>query len=274
MLRRLMALLCALMLAALPAFALAESAYEYDLIIDDANLLTGEEMQKLNAKAWALSQQSDMEFVVYTAQSAGGKSPEAFADDFYDANGYGYGASKDGVLLCLMMAERDWWISTSGAGIYAFTDYGIQKIGQDIVGYLSNGDYYHAFDTFLDDAAYFAKEAAENQPFDVNHEYQGVPLTLAQKLARALPVGGVLSALVTLIGMGKMKSGLHTAHRKHGAYQYVREGSLQLNRVADIFLYHTVHREHIEQSRAGGGGGSSTHVSSSGATHGGGGGKF
>ena len=269
-----MALLCALTLLALPAIALAESARGYDLVVDDANLLTGDEMQTLNEKAWRLSQESNMEFVIYTAPSAGGKSPEAFVDDFYDANGYGYGAAHDGVILGLMMAERDWWISTSGAGITDFTDYGIQMIGQDIVGYLSDGNYYRAFDTYLDDCAYFVKEANENQPFDTNHEYNGVPLTLAQKLMRALPVGGVLSALVTLLGMGKMKSGLHTAHRKHGAYQYVRQGSLQLTRVADIFLYHTTHRQRIERSSGGGGGGSSVHISSSGSSHGGGGGKF
>ena len=64
-----MALLCALTLLALPAIALAESARGYDLVVDDANLLTGDEMQTLNEKAWRLSQESNMEFVIYTAQS-------------------------------------------------------------------------------------------------------------------------------------------------------------------------------------------------------------
>ena len=269
-----MALLCALTLLALPAIELAESAHEYDLVVDDANLLTGDEMQTLNEKAWRLSQENNMEFVVYTAPSAGGKEAADFTDDFFDYNNYGYGPGHDGIVLCLMMAERDYWMSTKGAAIYAFTDYGIKKIGEDIVSDLSEGNYYRAFDIFLDDCAYFVKEANENIPFDTNHEYGGVPLTLAQKLMRALPVGGVLSVIVTLLGMGKMKSGLHTAHRKHGAYQYVRQGSLQLTRVADIFLYHTVHRQRIERSGGGGGGGSSVHISSSGASHGGGGGKF
>ena len=73
------------------------------------------------------------------------------------------------------------------------------------------------------------------------------------------------------------KQGLIGRHRfsgKDGAYQYVRQGSLQLTRVADIFLYHTTHRQRIERSSGGGGGGSSVHISSSGSSHGGGGGKF
>ena len=67
MLRRMMALLCALTLLALPAIALAESAHEYDLVVDDANLLTGDEMQTLNEKAWRLSQESIISRAVIVA---------------------------------------------------------------------------------------------------------------------------------------------------------------------------------------------------------------
>ena len=34
--------------------------------------------------------------------------------------------------------------------LYALTDYGIQQVGESALPYLKNGDYYGAFDAFLD----------------------------------------------------------------------------------------------------------------------------
>ena len=73
-----------------------------------------------------------------------------YADDFYDYNGYGYGDSNDGLILIVVMDTSDWWISTCGKAIKTFTDAGIEYIGEQIVPYLSNGDYYGAFDKFAD----------------------------------------------------------------------------------------------------------------------------
>ena len=68
-----------------------------------------------------------------TADTINGETPMAYADDYYDYNGYGAGADNDGILLLLSMEDRDWWISTTGYGIDAFTDYGIDVIGDEIV---------------------------------------------------------------------------------------------------------------------------------------------
>ena len=38
----------------------------------------------------------------------------------------------------------------NGNAIYALTDYGIQQVGETALPYLKNGDYYGAFDAFLD----------------------------------------------------------------------------------------------------------------------------
>ena len=89
----------------------------------------------------------------------------AYADDYYDYNGYGAGADNDGILLLLSMEDRDWWISTTGYGIDAFTDYGIDVIGDEIVPDLSNGDYYSAFTEFIDLTDDFLAEAEKGNPY-------------------------------------------------------------------------------------------------------------
>lgn len=68
-----------------------------------------------------------------------------FADDYFDYNGY----SDEGLLLLVDMGSREWWISTEGSCIEAFTDTEIQAIGEAVAGYLSAEDYKGAFDEFL-----------------------------------------------------------------------------------------------------------------------------
>ncbi len=276
--RRILTLLGAvallLTLVGLPA-ARAEAG-NYNLVLDEAGLMPVEMSAALDAKAWQVSNANNLEACILVVNGTGGKPLKYYAADYWDENGYGRGPNHDGVMLALDLAERDWFILTTGDGIRIFTDYGIRVIGNEIVPYLSSGKYYEAFDRYLDLAGEFAAEANTNQPYDTNHEYQGKPKTLAEKLGMAAPVGLVASLLTTLFGMGGMKRGMHTVHRKHGATQYARRDSMQMTRTADLFLYHTQHRERLPDPPkvSGGGGGSTTFTSSSGVTHGGGGGKF
>ena len=60
-----------------------------------------------------------------TTDSLNGKTPEAYADDLYDNNGYGFGTDCDGVLLLVSTEDWDWHLSTCGYGMTAITDDGI-----------------------------------------------------------------------------------------------------------------------------------------------------
>ena len=145
--KRIISLLFALVLCmsfVIPA--LAES--ELPRVVDDANLLTDSEEKQLLSKLDEISQRQKVDVVVVTVDSLGGKSAMAYADDFYDYNGYGFGTSHDGVLLLVAMGTRDYWISTTGYGIKAFTDKGIDYISDKFVSYLSDAEYAKAFDTY------------------------------------------------------------------------------------------------------------------------------
>ena len=241
------------------------SAADYGRLWDEADLLSDYEEASITAQLDEISHRLNFDVVIVTVNSTGGKSPMAYADDFFDYNGYGMGASRDGVLLLLAMDSRDWWISTSGWGITAFTDAGIEYIGEEILFDLSNGFYGDAFSYFAELCDSFVQQARTGDPYDYHNLYDssvGFPAALGISLI----VGLIVAALYT----GSLKAQLNSVRRKPEATEYVRKDSLQITQSKDLFLYRNVNRT-VKQTSSGG---SSTHTSSSGRSHGGGGGRF
>ncbi len=76
------------------------------LLVDDADILSDSEESKLLEKLTNISHDIDCEIAVVTVNSLEGKTAEAFADDYYDYNGYGAGAGDDGAILVLAMDNR------------------------------------------------------------------------------------------------------------------------------------------------------------------------
>jgi uncharacterized protein len=244
----------------------------YRRVEDGADLLTHEEEQTLIEKLDAISANQSLDVVVVTTNTTNGKSPMEYADDFFDYNGYGMGEERDGVLLMIDMGQRDYWISTSGYGIEAFTDAGISYIGEQIVGPLGNGDYVEAFELFADLCDDFVTQAKKGNPYDVSHMPKA-PFNKGLCFWISLFIGFVLSAIVNMILQAQLK----TVARQNSAANYAKAGSLVVTHsyegMRDRRVIHELIKSDSDDSRSGGGG-SSTHISSSGRSHGGGGGKF
>ena len=236
-------------------------------VVDEANLLDGNEASTLSEKLAAISEKQQFDVVVVTAYGLNGKTPMEAADDFYDYNNYGWGENRDGCLLLISMEERDWWISTCGYGITALTDYGIQEIGDLMLSELSEGNYVNAFNIYADAVDEFVSEAKNGKPYDTNHEYKD-----SEEKRHNLIVAFVVAVVISLVITGMVKSSYKPVKFSPNAADYLVPGSMQLNAQYDHFLYSNVSRVKRESSSSGGG--SSTHTSSSGSSHGGGGGKF
>ena len=266
--KRLSLILFVILLFALCAPALASSL---PLVVDDVSLLTEAEKTELTSEAQRLSEKYRMDVVIFTTGSLGGKTALNYAADYYDGKGYGQGDDHDGVMLMLSLEDRDWCILTTGSGIQAFTDYGIEVISDDIVPFFSDGDYASGFKRFLHDADVFLAQAEKGEPYDIHNTVQ-----LRSPLDRALGAWVYLligAVLVAAIGLGILMIGMKTAKPQYSAAHYVKEGSTQIARMQDLYLYHTQTRVRV-QKESSGGGGSSTFTSSSGTSHGGGSGKF
>ena len=228
-------------------------------LVDDANLLTASQEQDLVEKLNEISLRQGMDVVVVTADTLGGKSPQDYADDYYDYNGY----AADGILLLVSMEDRDWWISTTGYGITAFTDAGIDYLADQFVSFLSDEEYAQAFDIFAEQCDAFITQARTGDPFD-SHNLPQEPFPVVLFVIISLVVGLIVALIATGIMRGKLKS----VRAKHQAADYVRPGSMKVTQSREIFLYDHVSRTPRPKESSG------THISSSGRSHGGGGGKF
>ena len=269
-LHSLFAALAALILAAalaVPAFAVEGGFADlYYRMNDSAEVLTEDEDNELEASLEELSVRQSFDVVIATIESLESvdyDSMEAYADDLYDFCQFGYGSDMDGVLLLVSVGDRKWHISTCGYGITAFTDAGIQYLGEQMTPFMADGDYAGAFRTFVQWSDTYIDAARAGHPYDVNN-LPREPLSLMY-----------LFLALAWVVVHVMKSQLRSVAFQENAASYVREGSMKLTNQRDLFLYRDVHRtERPKESSSSDSGGSSTHTSSSGTTHGGGGGSF
>ena len=249
-------------------------------IIDDADLLLYGEVSLLEEEANRIAEEYGMDVVILTMDdfSRISASIEVFADNFYDNNGYG----DNGVLLVLSMDTREWAISTCGDAIYAITDFGIQALFEDMAPYLSEDEYYEAFEAYLNALPYYFEAYENGSPIDGwagNYDGPGSVVIGTREdvvyyekdppYLLAPVIGLVLAGIVILI----MRSAMNTKRPQRSAAEYIVQGSYQLRRHQDIFLYSQV-RKVRKQQQSSGGGGSSVHRSSGGRSHGGGRGRF
>lgn len=223
-------------------------------LFDYEELLTYEEQNALIDRLEDVSETYQCDVIIVTDSDLGDKTATQYADDFFDYNGFGYGDTRDGILLFVSLAERQWATSTTGKAIDIFTDSDLYYIEDEFTPYLSSGDFDSAFNTFVD---LCEDELASYGKFQFNALY--------------LLVGLVLGVIVAFIAVLIMKGQLKSVRYQSAAQNYLRNGSLNITERKDIFLYSTVSKRAKPKDN---GGGSSTHSSSSGSSHGGHSGSF
>lgn len=221
-------------------------------LVDVAGVIPDDKEASLTALLDSKSEETKLDIAVVTVSSTNGKEPEAYADDYYDYNGFGYGKSRDGLVLLISFDPRYVHVSTCGKA---------EKI-------IRTDD----IDSFLDIFYYEIKtenftKAVELYVGGVEKEvsdYNSTPLKL---VAVALIAGFIIASII----VKSMKSKLVTVRSKTEAAEYVIPGSLALTAQNDAFLYRNVTRTAIPKESSSSGG---SHTSSSGSSHGGGGRSF
>lgn len=251
--------------ATVPALAAAHPAR----LVDNAGLLTEEEQATLLSQLDEISKRQQNDVVVATTDSLDGKTAMAYADDFYDEHGYGFGKSHDGVLLLVSMESRDWWMTTTGFCITAITDDGIDYISEQFLSDLSDGEYAEAFSTYASLCDEFITQAKTGDPYDGDHMPKG-PFDNGLCLVAALIIGFLIARHIT----NTWKEELESVRPQPEARDYVRPGSLRVTREEDRYLRSETETIAKHADDDDDDGGSTTHFSSSGVEHGGGGGKF
>ena len=271
-----------LMLAVLPVTCFAQMS----LVQDQAGLMSADQQAMLEQKADELSEAYRMDIVIVTTNSNDGKDVQSYADDFFDENGYGADKDGSGILLLVSMDTRECAFSTSGNGIYAFTDYSLEILSEELIPYLSSGEYYEGFSHYLSCLPTYLDAFQDGKPVDgyasdydpsstEDVVYYEEPLTWSD----AIIFSSIIGLVVAGISVAVMVFSMNTKRRQSGAGDYLVDNSFQLQTNRDYFLFSNVTKtKRVEENNSNGGshggGGSHVHTSSSGRSHGGRSGKF
>ena len=224
------------------------AANEKQYVIDNADFLTEDEEAELTEAILEVVDKQKFEIVILTEKSIMGFA-QAYADDYFDYNGYGYGNDRDGVLL--LVTEDEWHLSTSGLGIDVYTESRLDEFEDDCVSLLRSKDYYEAFNTCIEMTDEFITDETSFKWFSA--------------LIISLIVGFVIAFIVT----SSMKSKLKSVRRQLAANEYTKNGSMNVSESRDFYLYSTMTRVARPKNNS-----SRTHTSSSGRSHGGRGGRL
>ena len=253
--KKFLALLLLLLLCVSPALA------DQNRVIDDADVLTAAEEEKLEAAISILRETYQFDVVLLTKTSIDGKVPAYYAGDYYDYGGFGYGKNHDGAILLLVtgksIGDRDYTVVTTGRGERVLNDDVLYEMEDNFIPYLRVNNFAGGLARFVTDV-----EARLASYTPMKRTAQVAPIILI--------VGIVIGVIVALVLKGQMR----TVRRKIGASSYVREGSFHLSRVQDIYLYTTTVRHKIETQSSGGRGGGGGFTGSSGTHHSSHSGKF
>ena len=242
------------MVATLTATALVEAADQLlakqsapatPYVIDDARLLTIEQRQELNTYAEKITETYGMGIYIMSVEDFHnyGEEPQIFDVlwNYYHDNSLGYGADRQGMILMLSIAERDFATFFYGEDTeYAFNGFGQAQLENYFLDDFGSDDWYDGFMDFLTASEDFMAKAAAGEPVRDN------PWSLASVFVL---IALFVSFVVTRLLWMKMAN---VAAQK-GAKRYQTAEGLVLTKQIDQFLTQTIRRRKIESSDSGSG---------------------
>lgn len=117
-------------------------------VIDLADLFTPEEETQIAGWLRELREESQQDVVVYTDTTSYGLDNELYEMDFYVYNGYGVGPDFDGLMIFVNMDpdHREVVMTAFGKTREVFTEYTSNQLRDIMLSYMSEKEYFKAFD--------------------------------------------------------------------------------------------------------------------------------
>ena len=212
-----------------------QDLYLSALVMDDADLLSDAQEAELNQLLEHIGNTHSAQLVVVTVPALDSTTPDAYVEYLYDSMAMGYGENRDGVLLMVCMNPREYRILSNGYAGDAIHTGIISQIGDEIVSYLSDGDYAQAFEIFAQQCDYY-----------LNGYRNGFPFNFKKNLLIAVVIGVIIGCLVAF----GLKAQLKSVRKQNRADAYVKSGSMHLTTSRDLFLYRNVTRTKRETNKS------------------------
>ena len=238
-------LLCLCLCLGFSVFACAEGE-TFPYVTDSAKILSESEVQSLEAEASRIAERYGCAVYIVTLEdyrTYNNESIKTCIKELYNYFDLGFGENRDGTILMLSMADRDYALWSHGSfAEYAISDYGLDRIERNVLPYFRQNDWYGGFSAYLRGAEELIAKADQGEP-------EAYRMSLAAKAAIALVPSSLIGFLVCGIFKGQMK----TAKEKETAEDYVVSGSARLRIREDRFINST-RTVHVIQHNSGGGG--------------------
>lgn len=268
-------------------------------VYDNADLLSEEEELSLQQMCVSASQNSQADIIVVTVDSLEGKTAQAYADDFFDYNGFGYEEEQgSGTLFLISMEERQCAFSTSGDCVDLFSQSESNQIVETVTSYLSDSAYYEGLEYYIETTQEYITSASDNEGLDAqassdviaeddtgylsDEDYYGVSDNVTTYnysffdyyfdtvSSKDILIELVAALVIALVTIWIMYSGSRSKMSVNG-FTYANGHRSEIVQQHDAFQRTTTITRHIEKDNGGSGG---SHVGSSGNRHGGSSGGF
>lgn len=216
---------------------------------DNAGILSESEVSSLKDKLNQISENQGMDVGIVTVNSLDGKSAQEYANDLFESSNFGKGDNKDGILLVVSIGDRKWAMSTHGTANNAFNSEGLDYISSDFLPYLSDSNYFIAFDSFANSSDELINmynsgntygESENNSDEEYYEEYADSSKKDKSPKPSWIPISIVVGICISFAIMMMYKSQLKSVRKNNKADNYLM--NMNLTKDYDIFLYRTVTR--------------------------------
>lgn len=242
---------------------------ETSFIFDEAGLLTVDEINSLEAKAQAISDEYRSGVYVATVKDMtayGYRNIEDFSEYFFREHNLGLNEDNDGVLLILSMADRDYDLTAHGViANAAFTDYGKDLLVDKFLDNFRNNDWYGGFKDYIYECDKYYLAEANGKPIDI-YKQPKEPVSPFKAILDGLGLGAIPALIAAFGRSAALKGQLKKTGLKSGASEYVGRGDVHFTKRQNIFVRRTETRRTIEKPKSSSGGGGTT-INSSGHSH-------
>ncbi len=227
-------------LAVCVSTALAEAQLSY--VSDWAGLLSGSEKVYLEKMAETVSKKYGVGVYIITLDDYRHYwSGDVFETTYgiYHKYTMGEGENRDGIMLLLSMAERDWAFFCYGERCeYAFNSYGQKELEAVFLDNFGEDDWFGGFKDYIAECSAYLQKAADGDP-------------VRESPAAYIIIMAVISLFIAFIVVGILWAGMNSVGKQKTASAYVT-GTLNLTAQSDVFTYHTETRHRVDSGSSGG----------------------
>ncbi len=254
-------------------------------VYDQAGLFEESEISEYQETMDQLRDTLGFDLVLVTTQDAEGKTGQEYADDFYDAGGFGQGSEYDGILFLIDMDHRELVFSTSGRAERIFTDAQIADMLDHVYEGASEGDFSASAEAFLQDAAYYGEKGISANQYTYDEDTGKVSVYRSirwyEALLALLVSGGVAAGACLQVKKeyameadSNQIRNLNMAYRADCQFAFHNETDQLVNQFVTSRIIPRSTGGTGGRSGGSGAGRSTVHRSSSGRSHGGGSRRF